>query len=178
MYPVAKKTLSFATGPRRRFLQIVRWIAGHLEELLGATLLSVMACLAFANVITRYLFQYPLAFTEELEVNALVWLTLFGTSSAFRRKKHLSLLFFQEKFPFAIRKVMRLGMGILSLALFISLGYLGYLQMMDERLLEITSESLNYPQWLYTTCIPVGCLLISLRIVVATVEEWRQGEDG
>jgi len=135
-----------------------------------------MACLAFANVVTRYLFQYPLAFTEELEINALVWLTLFGTSSAFRKKRHLSLLFFQEKFPLAIQKFIRLGMGVLSLSLFISLGYLGYLQMMDERFLEITSESLNYPQWIYTTCITIGCLLIAVRIFVATIEEWRQEE--
>ncbi len=74
-------------------MKTLRWIAVHLEEVLGASLLAVMASLAFANVVTRYLFQYPLAFTEELEVNALVWLTIFGTSSAFRRRRHLSMLF-------------------------------------------------------------------------------------
>lgn len=159
---------------RRSFLQqILRWITGHLEEMLGAGLLGAMACLAFANVVTRYLFQYPLAFTEELEVNALVWLTMFGTSSAFRRKKHLSLLFFQEKFPVWVQRYLRLFMGIVSLLLFIWLGYLGYLQLMDERLLEITSESLNYPQWLYTVCIPVGCAMIGIRIALATIEDFR-----
>lgn len=153
-----------------------RWIAAHLEEVLGASLLAVMAVLAFANVITRYLFQYPLAFTEELEVNALVWLTMFGTSCAFRRRRHLSMLFFQDRFPLILRRVLQVGIGLLSAGLFVALGILGHLQLLDERLLEITSESLNIPQWIYTVCIPVGCIMIVGRILqtlAQDIKEWN-----
>lgn len=153
-----------------------RWLAEHFEEVLGALLLTVMACLAFANVLTRYVFQYPLAFTEELEVNALVWLTLFGTASAFRRRRHLQMVFFQEKFSPLIRRYLNLVIGIAAAILFALLGYLGYLQLADERLLEITSESLNLPQWIYTACIPIGCALIVLRCLVATVKDFREAE--
>lgn len=152
-----------------------RWFVSHFEEVLGALLLGVMACLAFANVITRYVFQYPLAFTEELEVNALVWLTMFGTSAAFRRRHHLRLLFFQEKFPEIVQKYLQVAMGLLGMGLFGCLGYLGYMQLLDERLLEITSESLNFPQWLYTVCIPVGCSMIMVRILVTIIEDLRGG---
>lgn len=153
----------------------IRWIAGHFEEMLGAFLLSLMAVLAFANVITRYVFQYPLAFTEELEVNALVWLTLFGTASAFRRKRHLRMFFFQSKLSPKTRRILNLGIALLGAGLFISLGYLGYKQLLDEKLLEITSESLNFPQWLYTVCIPTGCALIVFRIIEAAVADWKEG---
>jgi TRAP-type C4-dicarboxylate transport system permease small subunit len=146
----------------------------HLEEVLGASLLLVMASLAFANVLTRYVFQYPLAFTEELEVNALVWLTLFGTSSAFRRRRHLRMLFFQDKFSEKSRALLNLVIALLGAGLFATLGYLGYMQMLDERFLEITSESLNLPQWLYTVCIPVGCALIVFRIIQAAIVEMRE----
>jgi TRAP-type C4-dicarboxylate transport system permease small subunit len=146
----------------------------HLEEVLGASLLLVMASLAFANVLTRYVFQYPLAFTEELEVNALVWLTLFGTSSAFRRRRHLRMLFFQDKFSEKSRALLNLVIALLGAGLFATLGYLGYMQMLDERFLEITSESLNLPQWLYTVCIPVGCALIVSRIIQAAIVEMRE----
>lgn len=152
----------------------IQWIAGHLEELLGATLLLVMAVLAFANVITRYVFEYPLAFTEEIEVNALVWLTLFGTASAFRRRRHLRMLFFQDNFPEKTRQILNIVISLIGAGLFTVLGYLGYKQVVDERFLEITSESLNYPQWLYTVCIPIGCTLIVFRIVEAAVSEMRK----
>ncbi len=151
----------------------IRWIAGHLEEMLGATLLLIMAALAFANVITRYLFEFPFAFTEEIEVNALVWLTLFGTASAFRRRRHLRMLFFQDNFPERTRKVINIAIALLGAGLFASLGYLGYKQIIDERLLEITSESLNYPQWIYTLCIPVGCALIVFRILQAALSDMQ-----
>lgn len=154
-------------------MQKFRWIAGHLEEVLGASLLGGMACLAFANVITRYIFEYPLAFTEELEVNALVWLTLFGTAAAFRRRSHLRMLFFLDKFSLQTQKVFNLAMSALGIGLFGYLGYLGYMQVLDEKLLEITSESLNLPQWLYTVCIPIGCGLIVIRIIEATIRENR-----
>ncbi len=154
----------------------LRWFTEHFEELLGASLLCCMACLAFANVVTRYIFQYPLAFTEELEVNALVWLTLFGTASAFRRKKHLRMLFFQDKMPEDFRRWLNVIINVLAICLFGVLGYLGYMQLIDEKFLEITSESLNLPQWIYTTCIPIGCALIIMRITEATyneVKEWK-----
>ncbi len=152
----------------------IQWVAGHLEEMLGATLLLVMAVLAFANVITRYVFEYPLAFTEEIEVNALVWLTLFGTASAFRRRRHLRMLFFQDNFSHEIRKILNIGIALMGAGLFTALGYLGYKQVLDERFLEITSESLNYPQWIYTVCIPIGCVLIVFRILEAAIAEMRE----
>jgi len=147
-----------------------RWIADHLEELLGAALLALMALLAFVNVITRYVFQVPLAFTEEIEVNALVWLTLFGTSAAFRRRHHLKMLFFQDRLPKAVAIWLNHFITLLGAGLFASLGYLGLMQLLDERFLEITSESLGLPQWLYTICIPVGCSLIVFRIIQGTVQ--------
>ncbi len=153
----------------------VQWIAEHFEEVLGAFLLSAMACLAFANVVTRYLFHFPLAFTEEIEVNSLVWLTLLGTSAAFRKGCHLRMLFFYDKFPRLLQKILDQFISILAFGLFSILGVLGYYQLLDERFLEITSESLNFPQWIYTICIPVGCVLILIRIVQASyLSLWRK----
>jgi len=154
----------------------VRWLAEHLEEVLGAALLTAMACLAFANVVARYILHLPLAFTEELEVNGLVWLTLFGTAAAFRRGRHLRMLFFQDKLQPKARRYLNCFLILLAVCLFMSLGFLGYRQLLDERFLEITSESLGVPQWTYTLCIPVGCILIVFRIVQAAVREMK-GKD-
>lgn len=151
----------------------IRLCFTHFEEVAGALLLAAMALLAFANVVTRYIFSYPLAFTEELEVNVLVWLTMLGTASAFRKRKHLSMLFFQEKLPRRVQAVIHLAIVVLSVGIFVWLGYLGYLQLLDEQELEITSESLSLPQWIYTAGIPAGCALIVLRIAVASFAELR-----
>ena len=147
-----------------------------MEEVLAAALIAAMAILAMVNVVTRYLIQLPLAFTEELEVNAMVWLTLLGAASAFRKRKHLRLLFFTQKFSPLVRKVIERLVNLMAAALFCGLGYLGWLQLLDERLLEITSESLGYPQWVYTVAIPLGCALVVLRILQAEWRTFRKGE--
>lgn len=147
----------------------LHWFYAHVEEVLGVILLVLMSLLAFANVITRYLFEYPLAFTEELEVNALVWMTVLGTAAAFRKRHHLSMLYFQAKMSPKVRVLIQIMVVFLSAGLFISLGWLGYLQLQDEILLEITSESLALPQWWYTLSIPVGCILIVYRIFEAGI---------
>ena len=141
-----------------------------MEEVLAAALIAAMAILAMVNVVTRYLIQLPLAFTEELEVNAMVWLTLLGAASAFRKRKHLRLLFFIQKFSPFIQKLIERLVNLMAAFLFCSLGYLGWLQLLDERFLEITSESLGYSQWIYTLAIPIGCALVVVRILQA---EWR-----
>ena len=141
--------------------------------MLGAALLAAMAILAMANVITRYLIELPLAFTEELEVNAMVWLTLLGAATAFRKRKHLRLLFFIQKLRPATRVILERSINILAAALFCYLGYLGWLQILDEKFLEITSESLGYPQWLYTLAIPFGCLMVIIRIIQAEYRIFR-----
>lgn len=148
-----------------------RWIAAHFEEILSTILLSLMAILAFAGVITRYVFHVPIAFTEELEINALVWLTLFGTAAAFRRNKHLRMTFVQDKLSQTSRRFLSICINLLCIGLFATLGYLGYMQLLDEKFLEITSESLSVPQWMYTVCIPVGCALIIGRILESSYNE-------
>ena len=65
-------------------------------------------------------FQVPLAFTEEIEVNALVWLTLFGTSAAFRRRHHLKMLFFQDRMPKPVAIWLNHFIALLGAGLFTS----------------------------------------------------------
>ncbi|PIE72486.1 MAG: TRAP transporter permease DctQ [Deltaproteobacteria bacterium] len=137
-----------------------------------------MALFAFANVVTRYIFQYPLAFTEELEVNALVWLTMLGTASAFKRRRHLSMLFFQQKFPSRIQALIQFAVVCMSIGVFVWLGYLGYLQMVDEMELEITSESLDISQHYYTAGIPLGCALVVVRILQSSFADLRGSVKG
>ena len=79
-----------------------------------------------------------------------------------------------QKFTPAVRTGLERITALLAAGLFCYLGYLGYLQLMDERLLEITSESLGYPQWIYTLSIPIGCFFVVIRIVQAEVRNIRE----
>ncbi len=76
----------------------VRWFGRNAEEVICAAMMIFMTALGFVNVATRYL-GYSMAYTEELLVMLLVWLTMLGTAAGFKRNAHLSMTFFQEQLP-------------------------------------------------------------------------------
>ncbi len=143
----------------------IRWFINNFEEFCAALVLLSMAILAFANVLTRYFFNYSLAFTEELEVTGMVWLTLFGVSAAFKREMHLRLTYLDRWVNERIQIILQLVSLGMSFILFSVLGYLSLFHLKEVIELEITTEALEMPEWIYLLIIPLGCLLINLRLI-------------
>jgi TRAP-type C4-dicarboxylate transport system permease small subunit len=147
----------------------------HLEEWLGALIMTVMVTLAFANVVTRYVITLPLAFTEEITISMFVWVTLLGASIAFRQNAHLSVTFFYDNMPQKVRKIFLLVTNVLSIAFFSMLAYLGTHQVLDEMELNVTSQALAIPTWIYTGAVPLFSLLVIVRIIQSAVGQLRSG---
>lgn len=145
----------------------------RLEE--GALVLTfaVMTVVAFVNVITRYLVQYSLAFTEEIVVSLFVWLTLLGTAVAFREGSHLAFTYLVERAPRPVRRLSVAVTTALTVALFALLLYFGVGQIDNERLMGTTSEALAIPQWWYTAGIPLFSALVIVRVAQAARRAWR-----
>ena len=142
-------------------------LADRLEEGACVLVFAVMTVIAFANVVTRYLVRYSLAFTEEIVVSLFVWLTLLGTAIAFREGSHHAFTWLVERAPRTLRGASLALTTVLSVAVFAALGWYGVVQIQNERLLGTTSEALAIPQWWYTAGIPVFGALIVVRIVQA-----------
>lgn len=139
----------------------------HLEEVLGSIILAGMALLTFANVITRYVITYPLAFTEEITISMFVWIVLLGTSIAFRKNAHLAMSFFYDLMPLPVKKLFFVLSTLMSLCFFSLLTWLGMTQVMDEWALGVTSPALAIPNCVYTVGVPALSILIIVRILQA-----------
>jgi TRAP-type C4-dicarboxylate transport system permease small subunit len=155
----------------------LKWFFHNLEEVCGASLLFAMALLAFINVLTRYFIHYSLAFTEELEISGMVYLTMFGASAAFKKDLHLKLMFFELKANHTIRKALKLFSLLIGFTLFALLAFLSYFHIKDIVELEIRTESLDIPEWLYVMAIPLGSLLINFRIIQKIIETVKSKEE-
>ena len=147
-----------------------RKLQENLEEVAGVVLLGIMAVFAFLNVITRYFIHYSFASTEEIEVACLVWLTMLGAAAGFRRGAHLGFNLLELRFP-SLRNVLFPLASVLTILTVSILVWISILQIKDELALGITSEALGIPQWLYTLAIPVGGLLVILRVLEAWYRE-------
>ena len=148
----------------------------NMEEVAGVILLASMSVLAFINVITRYFIQYSFAFTEEVEVACLVWLTMLGASAGFRRGIHLGFDLLAFRFPRLGKNVLYPLASVLTILTVCILIWFSLLQMKDEWELKIGSEALGIPQWWYTLAIPVGGVLIIFRIIEATWKKMKSEE--
>lgn len=154
----------------------IKWFFSNFEEICGASLLLLMSVLAFVNVLTRYFIHYSLAFTEELEVSSMVYLTMLGASAAFKKDLHLKLMFFEMRTSFKIRKTLRIFALTVSFVLFFLLAILSYSHIRDIIELDIRTEALDIPEWIYVIAIPLGSFLINIRIIQKIIETFKLRE--
>ncbi|MBI4572222.1 MAG: TRAP transporter small permease [candidate division NC10 bacterium] len=151
-----------------------RWLNDNFEEAVCAGLLLFMATLAFVNILARYFTNFSLAFSEEIEVSLLVYLTMLGTAAGFKRGIHLGLIFLVNRLPRPVQRWLRAGSAVLACGLFLALLWFSVRQIQDEVAVATTSEALAIPQWWYTLGLPLGSILIVARIVQATRRALRR----
>ncbi len=156
----------------------LRWLGHNAEEVLCAAMMTFMTVLGFANVLARYL-GYSMAYTEELLVMLLVWLTMLGTAAGFKRGAHLSMTFFRERLPLGWQR----GLEVLSLILTVGsvavvMVVCALYQIPDEILLHSRTLSLDLPTVYYSLAIPVGGIVVVLRVLQASRRELRSLERG
>lgn len=154
---------------------MLKKIYEHFEEATCVVLLVIMSGFAFINVITRYFIQYSFAFTEEVEVACLVWLTMLGAAAGFRRKIHLGFDLLVLRFPNLGKNILFPLASILTIFTVSVLIWFGIVQIRIEISLDTMTEALNIPQWIYTLAIPAGGILIIFRIIEAAWKELKEG---
>jgi len=79
-----------APGLARRLARLDRAI-GWITELPAALLVVVEVAVLFAGVVSRYGFNRPLTWTDELASALFLWLAMLGAVVAFRRGGHMRL---------------------------------------------------------------------------------------
>lgn len=153
----------------------MRWL-NKLEELLIALLLGGMVTLAFLNVLTRYFFHYPLAYTEELTINAFVWATLLGIAIGLREGKegaHIRFVALTEFLPPPWPQFF-VALGFVTTGfLFVLLAFLAWGQARDDLALGVISPALGIPNAVYTLPTPFLALWVALRAWEGAWRVWR-----
>src|SRR5215472_1098683 len=83
-----------AWGGLRRLALNIDHAIGSLSEAVGAALVLAETCILFAGVVSRYVFNKPLMWTDELANFLFLWLAMLGTVAALRRGEHMRLTTF------------------------------------------------------------------------------------
>lgn len=140
-----------------------------MEEGALCLLLSLMVTITFVTVVTRYVFDFPLSYIDQLVPNMFVWVTFLGASAAVKRRAHLGLSLLYDLVPAGARAALDalilLGCGAFFLGTAVYGAKIVSMQM-ENRLM----TSLGYPSWFVGLAVPVGSVLF----VVRGVEAWAR----
>ncbi|HZT88050.1 MAG TPA: TRAP transporter large permease subunit [Stellaceae bacterium] len=78
----------------RRAAMALDGVIGIAAEAIGAVLVVVETAILFAGVVSRYVFDSPLIWTDELATFLFLWLAMIGAVVALRRDGHMRLTTF------------------------------------------------------------------------------------
>lgn len=138
---------------------MLKWLNDYLEESILVFLLVIMTCIMGVQIVSRYLFQNSLTWSEELVRYMFVWSAFLGVPFCIKHGLSIKVDQFRNMFPVAIQKVLIFLDKIIILALF---GYLLYYSgnvVLESFMKGQTSPAMQIPMWIVQLAFPVSAFL-------------------
>jgi TRAP-type C4-dicarboxylate transport system permease small subunit len=133
----------------------------RIDHWIVAVLLFTMASIAFINVLSRYLFHFSFAATEEITINLFVWVTVIGSGIAFERGGQLGMITLFKVFPLRLKKIVIVFGSALSAFLFLLVDIYIIQAIYEElTLFHATSAALGIPVWIYYIGVPIFSVFV------------------
>jgi TRAP-type C4-dicarboxylate transport system permease small subunit len=133
----------------------------RIDHWIVAILFFAMAAIAFVNILSRYLFHFSFASTEEITINLFVWITVIGSELAFERGGQLGMVTLYKIFPPKFKKFVILFSAALSAVLFLLVDIYMIQAIYDEvTLFNATSAALGIPVWIYYVGVPLFSIFV------------------
>ncbi len=140
-------------------------IIDRIEEFLISTLLGAATLLVFAQVVARYIFNKGIIWAPELVEHLFLWTVMIGASYGFKHGVHLGVDVLMKKLPDGARRLMALVAVLISLCFTGAMMYLSIFYVLDSYKMGIITIDLEIPQWIPHLALPIGFLMISIRLV-------------
>jgi TRAP-type C4-dicarboxylate transport system permease small subunit len=133
----------------------------RIDHWIVAILLFIMASIAFVNILSRYLFHFSFAATEEITINLFVWVTVIGSGLAFERGGQLGMITLYSLFPNRFKKIIVIFSAALSTSLFLLVDIYMIQAIYEElTLFNATSAALGIPVWIYYVGVPIFSVFV------------------
>ena len=156
-----------------------RWSASTLNgirrsvEIVVVSLFAVLTVSVFAQVVARYVFNSPPAWTEELARFCQVWIVLLTSSICVRKGSHLAVDYLGPSLPPAARKALGVATGVLIIAYSAVVTVWG-LKLMAVGSLQV-SPAMQINMAVVYAVFPIAGLLMVIEGTLVTLHRFRAG---
>ena len=100
-----------------RMTETARWLRRRAENV-AALLLVLMFLFFMLQIITRYVFNYPLGWTDEASLLAWIWCTLWGAAFVLRERDEVRFDLFYSNVSDRTRCIYTVITGVAVVLLF------------------------------------------------------------
>lgn len=154
-----------------QLIQAIDRRLAQAEQALVIALTAAMTGIMMTQVVMRYFFSAPLFWAEEMSVQLLVFITLFGLSLLVHKSQLVSIDFLPQALPARARHALLALLGGLMLALLLFLTWLGWdwVNRPDVRL-ELGATT-QLPRWYNFSALPLACALMAWHQFAAVLRE-------
>ncbi|GAF13727.1 TRAP-type transport system, small permease component, predicted N-acetylneuraminate transporter [Bacillus sp. JCM 19045] len=139
----------------------IRTLLNKLLSTFCIILFAFLVLLVTWQVASRYFFNAPSSFSEELAKYCFVWLALFGSAFVFGEKGHMAIEFLKEKFSMATQYRLNLFSELVTLLFALIVMLIGGIQLVLMTWSQ-TSASLGVPIGFLYSAVPLSGLFIVL----------------
>ncbi len=152
------------------FLGTVDTAVSHLESVMLAAGVLLMALNTVANVVGRFVLQHSLFFSEELNRILIILITFAGISYAARRGRHIRMSAIYDALPAGVRKNLMVLIALVTALAMFALSYfaVGYILKVANsgRVL----PALQLPVYWIFLWVPVGFFMTGLQYTLTAVK--------
>ncbi len=152
--------------------QIDRGLASA-ERILLIALTAAMTSIMMVQVVLRYFFSSPLFWAEEISVQLLVFMTLFGLSLLVQQVQLVTIDFLARALPARARHALFALLGLVMLAMLAYIAWLGWdwINRPDVRM-ELGATT-RFPRWYNYSALPLAMAIMAWHQFAAILRDLR-----
>ena len=155
---------------------IVKFL-NNIESYICRTLLAVFVTILFAQIISRQLFGYSFAWSEELSVYLFVWFVFFGASYAAKLAAHNRVTFQYKLMPAKLARTLEVLSDIIWVGFNCFFVYLSYDFIFNKMNLFWKSQTLGIPMKYIYMVLPLAFALMTIRVIQVNYYKLVKGID-
>ena len=138
---------------------MLKAIDDYLEETILLILLVLMTCIMGVQIVSRYVFQNSLTWSEELVRYMFVWSAFLGVPFCIKHGLSIKVDQFRNLFPIPLQKVLMYIDKIIIFLLFLVLFIYSFTVVKATYLSGQTSPAMQLPMWTVQISVTVSSLL-------------------
>ena len=144
---------------------MLKAIDDYLEETILLILLVLMTCIMGVQIVSRYVFQNSLTWSEELVRYMFVWSAFLGVPFCIKHGLSIKVDQFRNLFPIPLQKVLMYIDKIIIFLLFLVLFIYSFTVVKATYLSGQTSPAMQLPMWTVQISVTVSSLLSMIRSI-------------